>query len=138
MKGRVCFLSTLLILLMCSGLFAQSTYSLSYDVLQTSNTSRTIDKDELGNVYIMDYTFCSAQSNTECISLTKFDKNGEMQWNQVYNLHPPYQYRGGGQGCLHVSDGEIVMVGDEELRPDYHRYFIAYWDTAGSLLDTFF
>ena len=116
----------------------QNTFSMSYDVSNTSNWAPEVARADNNEMYILDYTQCPDRTNTECVAITKFNSEGYYKWTKSYDLNPPFQYRGGGQGCLAVQGGEIALVGDEERRPDYHRYFIGFWDTSGVLLDTFF
>ena len=128
----------LIIQLYVSTLVAQNTYSMSYDVSNASNWAPEVARADNDEMYILDYARCPDRVNTGCIALRKFSTEGIYRWTKSYDLNPPFQYRGGGQGCLAVQGGEIALVGDEERRPDYHRYFIGFWDTSGVLLDTFF
>ena len=116
----------------------QNTFSMSYDVSHASNWAPEVTRADNGEMYILDYAQCPDRTDTECVAITKFNSEGNYNWTKSYDLKPPFQYRGGGQGCLAVQGGEIALVGDEERRPDYHRYFIGFWDTSGVLLDTFF
>lgn len=133
------WLSALLLLSVGSYLLTYAsaqTFNYTYDVNGRPNSATSLTKAG-ASMFVADLAYCPDRP-IECLCLSKFGAAGSHEWTKTYDLHPPYQHRAGGWNSLTYHNNELILVGDEELRPDYHRFFISFWDTTGVLVDTVF